>query len=611
MNNTTFKELNLSEDIQKAIDSMGFEEATPIQAQSIPHIMEGKDVTGLAQTGTGKTFAFGIPAIEKLDTFSNDTQVLVLCPTRELAIQTCEGLKQLARFKEDLKIVPIYGGQQIERQISALKKGAQIVVGTPGRVMDHMRRKTIKLNNVSMFILDEADEMLNMGFREDIDTILEQAPSKRQIILFSATMSKGILDITSKYQKKDAVMIKISHVQLAAPSIEQYYLEVAESNKADILTRLLDSMNIKLAVVFCNTKRKVDDVTLHLQASGYAVEALHGDVRQSQRDNIMRKFRKGEIDILVATDVAARGIDIDDIDVVFNYDVPNDEEYYVHRIGRTGRAGRSGKAYTFVAGREIYKLKDIQRYAKANIVLQKAPSFQDVLEKKISQKVEKIKEVYSKGNIAKYVDTIEQIVAAEENMTSIDIAAVLLKMELEKSMPVNNKTEDNSRTRSKKVARSESILNGDLVRMFVNMGKLDGFDSSKMRDVMEKELNVPSESISDVKILDKFSFVNVDKEYINQIIANQEGKVYNNRELNFEVSESSVENGGKSSTRSSGRGRKDGFRRDRDNSRGDRDNFRRDKDRGFGSKNKKEEKFGSFSKNFKSKGRDRKDRIQK
>ncbi|MCX8074739.1 MAG: DEAD/DEAH box helicase [Clostridia bacterium] len=574
MNNVKFKDLNLSNSVQMAIDSIGYEEATPIQAESIPHIMEGKDVTGLAQTGTGKTFAFGIPAIEKLDLNSKDVQVLVLCPTRELAIQTCEGLKQLTKYTEEAKIIPIYGGQQIDRQIAALKKNPQIVVGTPGRVMDHMRRKTLKLANVSMFILDEADEMLNMGFREDIDTILKQAPENRQIILFSATMSKGIMDITAKYQKKDAVKIKISHVELVTPNIEQYYLEVSEASKADVLTRLLDSMNIKLAVVFCNTKRKVDDVTLHLQASGYMVEALHGDIRQSQRDVIMRKFRKGDIDILVATDVAARGIDIDDIDVVFNYDIPSDEEYYVHRIGRTGRAGRFGKAYTFVVGREIYKLKDIQKYAKANINLYKAPSYEDVLDKKIMQKVQKIKADLEKGNISKYVNIVEKIIA-EENMTSLDIAAVLLKLEFEKanktiSSSDTDKKDGKSRSRN---INSEGIINGNITRMFVNMGKLDGFDTGAMRDMLIDDLKVPKNSISDIKVLDKFSFVNIDKEYVDQVLKNMNGKEYNGRDLNLEVSGSSRENGGKREDKR--RGNKSMFSDKKDNRRKSPENFKR------------------------------------
>lgn len=548
MNNIKFKELNLSENVQKAIEDLGFEEATPIQSNAIPHIMEGKDVIGLAQTGTGKTFAFGIPAIEKIDSEKENVQVLILCPTRELAIQNCEGLKQLIKYKENISIVPIYGGQQIERQIIALKKKPQIVVGTPGRIMDHIRRKTLKLQNISMIVLDEADEMLNMGFREDIDSILSNVQENKQVILFSATMSKAVMEITKKYQKKDAVKVEIPHAQLSAPSIEQYYIEVREQNKADALTRLLDSMNIKLAVVFCNTKRKVDDVTSYLQASGYAVEALHGDIRQSQRDIIMRKFRKEEIDILVATDVAARGIDIDNIDVVFNYDIPNDEEYYVHRIGRTGRAGRAGKSYSFVSGKEIYKLKDIQRYTKAKIVLQKLPSIQDVFDKRINQKMEIIQKEYEKGNLSHYIDAIENIVENTENITSADIAAVLLKLDIEKN--VKNSSDKNIKKEndnSRKEKRNNIHISNNMIRLFVNMGKLDNFTNKKMLEVLEQDFNVPNESVASIKILDKFSFINVDKDLVESIIENQDGKVYNNRQIAFEISESSIENKNNSS----------------------------------------------------------------
>ncbi|MDF2524866.1 MAG: helicase, superfamily [Clostridiales bacterium] len=335
MESLIFKDLDLSKEVQKALAEMGFEEATPIQAQSIPHILNGEDVIGQAQTGTGKTCAFGIPAIEMLDPDSDGVQALILSPTRELAIQISEELKNVSKHKKNVRILPVYGGQPIDRQIMALKKRPQIVIGTPGRVMDHMRRHTLKLSDLRMIILDEADEMLNMGFREDIDTILEKVPEEKQTILFSATMPKEIMDLTNKYQKKP-IHIKAAHKQLTVPSIEQYYLEVSESSKLEVLSRLIDANSIHLALVFCNTKKRVDELTASLQSRGYSSEALHGDMRQDQRDKVMARFRKGHIDILIATDVAARGIDVDNIEAVFNYDIPNDEEYYVHRIGRTG-----------------------------------------------------------------------------------------------------------------------------------------------------------------------------------------------------------------------------------------------------------------------------------
>ncbi|HEX2952989.1 MAG TPA: DEAD/DEAH box helicase, partial [Bacillota bacterium] len=373
MNSLNFKDLNLSKEVQKAIEEMGFEEATPIQSQSIPHIFAGKDLIGQAQTGTGKTCAFGIPAIEMIGNDADSIQVLILCPTRELCIQTAEELSKVAKYKRNVRLLPIYGGQPIDRQLMALRKRPQIIIGTPGRLMDHMRRGTLRLSNLKMVILDEADEMLNMGFREDIDTILEQVPAKRQTILFSATMSREIMDLTSKYLT-DPALIKIVHRELTVPLIEQFYIEVRESSKMEALSRIIDAGNISLSLVFCNTKRRVDELAANLQSRGYSAEGLHGDMSQSQRDKVMAKFRKGAIEVLIATDVAARGIDVENVEAVFNYDIPNDEEYYVHRIGRTGRAGKSGRAYTFVTGREIFKIRAIQRYAHATIMPMKLPS---------------------------------------------------------------------------------------------------------------------------------------------------------------------------------------------------------------------------------------------
>ena len=437
MPNLIFEDLNLSPQVQKAIAEMGFEEATPIQSQSMPHIFNGSDVIGQAQTGTGKTCAFGIPAIEMIDSESEMIQVLVLCPTRELAIQTAEELKNVSKYKKGLKILPIYGGQPIDRQITSLKQHPQIIIGTPGRIMDHMRRHTLKLMNLKMLILDEADEMLNMGFREDIDIILEKVPQEKQTILFSATMPKEILDLTTKYQKKP-ILIKAAHQQLTVPGIEQFYLEVNEFTKLDVLSRLIDAYNLKLSLVFCNTKKRVDELTSHLQSRGYMAEALHGDMNQVQRDKVMAKFRKGTLDILIATDVAARGIDVDDIEAVFNYDLPNDEEYYVHRIGRTGRAGKAGRAFTLVSGRQLYKLKEIQRYTKSTILPLKPPSSMDVEETKVNKITASLKTTMAKGPLTKYVTIVEKFLEdtslendLENYVTSLDIAAAFLKMALE------------------------------------------------------------------------------------------------------------------------------------------------------------------------------------
>lgn len=332
METVRFEDLGLRPQILRAVMEMGFEAATPIQARAMPIIMEGRDVIGQAQTGTGKTAAFGIPLLEKIDPKSKKLQALVLCPTRELAIQVADEIRRLCRFMHGIKVLPIYGGQDIGKQIRSLKGGIQLIIGTPGRVMDHMRRHTLKLENLHTVVLDEADEMLNMGFREDIEDILKEVPEERQTILFSATMPKPILEITKNYQK-NAELVKVVKKELTVQNIDQYYYEVKAKNKEEVLSRLLDMYNPKLSLVFCNTKRRVDELTSALQGRGYFAEGLHGDMKQSQRDRVMNGFRNGKTEILIATDVAARGIDVDDVEAVFNYDLPQDDEYYVHRIG--------------------------------------------------------------------------------------------------------------------------------------------------------------------------------------------------------------------------------------------------------------------------------------
>ena len=385
MTNLIFKELNLSEDVQKALAEMGFEEATPIQSQSIPHILNGSDVIGQAQTGTGKTCAFGIPAIEMMDAENEGIQALVMCPTRELAIQTAEELKNVSKYKKGIRILAVYGGQPIDRQIMALRQHPQIIIGTPGRIMDHMRRHTLKLANLKMLILDEADEMLNMGFREDIDIILEKVPEGKQTILFSATMPREILDLTKKYQR-NPILIKALHKELTVPNTEQFYLEVSEFGKADVLCRLIDTYNIKLSLVFCNTKKRVDELTSHLQSRGYMAEALHGDMIQSQRDKVMAKFRKGTIDVLIATDVAARGLDVEDIAHVINFDLPQVPEDFIHRVGRTGRAGASGIASTFSTRAERAEIGQIERALGVKFIV-RATAEELPREQKVSSKV--------------------------------------------------------------------------------------------------------------------------------------------------------------------------------------------------------------------------------
>ncbi|MBP2029674.1 ATP-dependent RNA helicase DeaD [Methanohalophilus levihalophilus] len=426
MKSLTFKELHLSKDVERAVEDLGFEEPTPIQAQSIPFILEGRDVIGQAQTGTGKTAAFGIPALEMIDPDVKKVQVIVLCPTRELANQVAEELNKLAKYQKT-KILPIYGGQPIERQIKALRRGVQIVIGTPGRVMDHIERKTLRLNAVEMVVLDEADEMLDMGFREDIEDILNEVPEERQTILFSATMPKPILRLTKRYQNNPQ-MIKTVHKKLTVPLVEQYYFEVKRHVKPEVLCRLIDIYNVKSSLVFCNTKKQVDTLAETLRSRGYLVDALHGDLKQKQRDKVMASFRKGDIETLIATDVAARGIDVENIEVVFNYDIPQDEESYVHRIGRTGRAGREGTAFTFAAGKDIRKIKSIQKHTGAKIIRKKVPSQSDVEDIRAELLSQKVKDAVDAGHMGEYIHWVENLL--EEDYTSVDIAAALVKIVL-------------------------------------------------------------------------------------------------------------------------------------------------------------------------------------
>ena len=364
--------------IIKAVEEMGFESMTPIQEQAIPIMLEGKDLIGQAQTGTGKTAAFGIPIIQKIDPEEKGLQAIILCPTRELAMQAAEEIRRFAKYMHEVKVLPVYGGQDISKQIRALSKGVQIVVGTPGRVMDHMRRHTLKTGKVRIVVLDEADEMLNMGFREDIETILTDMPEERQTALFSATMPKPILEITKEYQKEDAEYLKITPKEVTIPLVKQAYYQVPRKEKEEVLTRLMDYYHPKRSLIFCNTKRMVDELTEHLKDRGYQAEGLHGDLTQHQRDTVMNLFRGGRMDVLIATDVAARGIDVDDVEAVFNYDVPEDIEYYVHRIGRTGRAGKTGRSFTLVSGKEVYKIRDIERVCHTKIRERNIPSAADI-----------------------------------------------------------------------------------------------------------------------------------------------------------------------------------------------------------------------------------------
>lgn len=420
-----FSELGLSEEILKAIDKLGFEQASPIQAEAIPALMEGADIVGQSQTGSGKTAAFAIPAIEKTDTKLRAVQVLILCPTRELAVQVSEEVHKLALFKRGIHPLPIYGGQSYDRQLYGLRQGANIVIGTPGRVMDHMRRGTLRLDQIKLVVLDEADVMLDMGFREDMETILKDTPPARQTVFFSATMSPAIQQLIRSHAREPR-QIKIEQKTVTVPTIEQVYYEVDRRFKVELLTRLIDIHDLKLGIVFCNTKRMVDDLVDHLNAQGYSADRLHGDMSQAQRDRVMHKFRKSGLEFLVATDVAARGIDVDDVQVVFNYDLPYDVEDYVHRIGRTGRAGRSGRAISFVGGKEVFQIRNIERYTGTRIQRAKPPTANEVDAARANVFLDRLRALLKAGDFPRQDHLIE--VLLEEGHSSTDIASALLHM---------------------------------------------------------------------------------------------------------------------------------------------------------------------------------------
>ncbi len=428
METIRFEDLELDSRILRAVTEMGFEAATPIQAQAIPVQMEGRDIVGQAQTGTGKTAAFGIPLLQKVDPKEKKLQAMILCPTRELAIQVAEELRRLAKYMHGVKVVPVYGGQDINRQIRSLKDGVQIVVGTPGRVMDHMRRKTIRCDHIHTAILDEADEMLDMGFLEDMETILGELPQERQTLMFSATMPEEIQRIAANFQK-EPVMVKVVKKELTVPEVTQYYYEVRRDTKVEVMCRLLDMYSPKLSMAFCNTKKQVDDLVGELQGRGYFAEGLHGDLKQMQRDQVMNRFRTGKTEVLVATDVAARGIDVGNVEAVFNYDIPQDDEYYVHRIGRTARAGHAGIAFSFAVGREVYKLRDIQRYCKTKIIPQPIPSLNDITAIKVDKIMEQAEELIRDTDLSDMIGMVERKLL-EGEYTSMDVAAALLKMSM-------------------------------------------------------------------------------------------------------------------------------------------------------------------------------------
>ena len=534
-----FDESDLQAPILRAVAEMGFEEMSPIQAAAIPVALSGKDMIGQAQTGTGKTAAFGIPLLQRVDPKDKSLQALVLCPTRELAIQVAEEIRKLAKFMHGVKVLPIYGGQDINKQIRSLKGGVQVIIGTPGRVMDHMRRHTLKMGTVKMITLDEADEMLNMGFREDIETILKELPEERQTLLFSATMPQPIMELAEDYQK-DAEIVRVVKKELTVPKIEQYYYEVRQKNKPEVLARLLDMYDPKRALVFCNTKKLVDELVEDLQLRGYFADGLHGDLKQQQRDRVMESFRSGKIDLLVATDVAARGIDVDDVEAVFNYDVPQDDEYYVHRIGRTGRAGRVGTSHTLVVGKEIYKLKDIMRYCKTKIHLRPVPSANDINAIRSEKLMKQVDELIAGGELRTMTEIIEKHIE-ESDCTSLEMAAALLKLAMgEFATETAFEAGLDMNEGEGKAARA---------RLFVNVGKRDRIRPGDIVGAIAGESGMPGQLVGSIEMYDNYTFVEVPADYADAVLEAMQNVKIRGRNIQIERANSSGKSGGRSESR--------------------------------------------------------------
>lgn len=493
---TTFSELNLNKKVYQAISDMGFEEPSPIQVQCIPKVLEGLDVIGQAQTGTGKTAAFGIPLVELVVT-TKQVQALILTPTRELAIQVAGEMRKIAKYKR-VKTLPIYGGQSIGSQIRALQQGVHVVIGTPGRVLDHLRRGTLKLDKIRTVVLDEADEMLDMGFIEDIESILRETPSDRQTLLFSATMPPEVKRLSARYMK-EPVNVTINRGEVTVPLIEQVFYKVLERTKLESLCRIVDSEEVELGIIFCRTKRGVDELSDALISRGYLADGLHGDLSQAQRDRVMRKFRTNDIQLLIATDVAARGIDVENVTHVINYDVPQDPESYVHRIGRTGRAGKKGLALTLVTPPEFKMLKLIEKETKAKLVAREVPSLADVAERQAEIWRDRLVRTVQEGKLATYRAILSSLV---DDIDPIDLAAAALKIasgeDFEQQEPDYNFGETGGAP--------------GMVRFFVNIGRSAKIGPSDLVRFISEEAGIPGQAVGKIDIFEKFTFVEVQEE---------------------------------------------------------------------------------------------------
>ncbi|MGL4388444.1 MAG: DEAD/DEAH box helicase [Brevinema sp.] len=511
----TFEDLNLPEDIFRAIEDLGYKNPTMIQSKSLPIILEGNDIIGQAHTGSGKTIAFGIPALMSMDIDDPNTQILIMCPTRELANQVADEIGKIATHRRKLKIVPVYGGTSIDRQIKSLKRGAHIVVGTPGRIIDHLDRGTLSLDKIKMVILDEADRMLDMGFVDDMKNILAKSPTTRQTIMFSATMPKQIAEIAKRFQK-EPISVKIANSQLTAPRVEQFSLEISEHQKLEATMRIIKIENPRLSLIFCNTKRKTDEVVSELQAHGIFADGLHGDMKQAQRDSVLQKFRQGTIEVLVATDVAARGLDVDDVDLVINYDFPQDPEQYVHRIGRTGRAGREGKSYAFIGRRDKFQLKIVQRLTKTEPKFMRMPSPQDVEHIQHQRMIEKLTKLATSEDIETYTHKIQSWATAA-NIDVTALAASLLKMFTEE------RTGSSEKKKKQLTGQfSDTGAEAGMVRFFINVGRLNRTTPKDIIQALVRECNLEGNHVGKINIFDKFTFFEVSEEKADIVYSNMQ-----------------------------------------------------------------------------------------
>ena len=527
-----FKDLELSNELKKGLNEMGFITLTPIQEKAIPSIIDGQDIIGESQTGTGKTAAYSLPILDKIDKNLKKVQAIILCPTRELAIQVVGEIRKFSKYEKDIKSMAIYGGESIEKQIKPLKNGVQIVVGTPGRVMDHMRRKTLKMDAVTMVVLDEADEMLNMGFEEDINTIISEIPEGRQTILFSATMNKRILGVAKKYLN-EPTKVKIPKKELTVDKIEQISIELKQSMKNEALSRIIDFNDPKKAVIFCNTKRKVEELTDNLRNRGYVVESLYGDVKQEQRERIMKKFKTGNYQLLVATDVMARGIDVDDLELVVNYDIPQEEEYYVHRIGRTGRNGKTGKAYTFVVGKERLKLESIERFAKTQINPGLIPSDSEMLEVRKNNFIAKLQKEMDEVTATKNPILDDIYDKLSEQNTPEEILKTLLALYAGKDLNLKAmpKLDLEKTTDSKKSKKDDKKK----MRFFLSLGKKDSIKAKDILGSVTSNTIISGSEIGKIDVLDKFSFIEIPSKYESDFLSGMSGKKVKGIDVRIEV----------------------------------------------------------------------------